>query len=457
MQTIISRILILGSLAILAACGGGADPAAPTLPTITASLIAADSSSIDLQGTDLQGPISTACYANNSNGIVETVSISGLTWTYTVNTHPGDTTCANTPTTTTAVATLTIDSDQTVVNWVDDIQNPVAAPANIPADAPYTLLHAVITSSDIPYLALGSTLSLGYVIDNSSTDGVVLYSITNIDEATIAYTYTNIVPATPPVVLGADINITIDSVVNTAINSSTITYTVTNTGDTATGSFDVMAWYHRATAPVYGDASSGSFNIHDLAAGASVQGTITFATTLMPGMTFDAYVVADFSQAVGESDEGLTGTNDNLAMQTWTVSDIFNFLSTDYIESTQVDIYSAYSPSTDRTTISMRVASGSPAFFIQLAGEVTGPGTYTLSTGGVISTAYSAQFSTYTINNTTPTDTPVTITIDGAGAAGEVIYGSYNATLCNVGGSGTCSNTTNYTGSFFTVRDANTP
>ena len=466
MKNIIFRIFILGSLVALTACGGGGG-GTTTPPASTISLIAADSSSIDLQSTDLQGAISTTCYANNSNGIIETVSISGTTWTYTVDTYTGDTTCSNTPSTTTAVATLTIGSNQNVVSWENGtIPTYAATPStSLPTNAPYTVISGEVTSSNNPDIAAGITFSSGYVIDNSSTSGVVLYRVrdTTTGLATNNDSYTDIVPASPPTVSGPEIQITIDEVINQDSSTSRIQYTIKNIGDTDTGSFYVVGWHNRASAPDYTSASSAKINVHsNLASGATKIAYVTIdTTTVTPGTTHNAYVIADFGEAITESDEGLTGTNDNLSTKAWTVSDIYIHNGTTYIDDGADPVINAeYHITYGRTDITFnRQVLSSPTDFnhrhtVKLLGAL--PVTDTTSTG------YSSIRVDFYINGVYYTlpldDTTSEIRIIQAGAVGEIVWGTYDVNLCpanDLGGGGTCNvSTVNHTGNFQIVRGA---
>lgn len=154
----------------------------------TVSLLTATSGALNLQSGDLQGSISTACYVDgNSDGIIETVSMNDTQWTYTVKTHAGDNTCATPTSTTTAVATLTVGSNKKTTSWIDGSGVGVSPPKtadltddplnSLPADTPYTTFNGLVTSSTNPSISVGQSFSEGYIIDNSSTSGVVLYRI----------------------------------------------------------------------------------------------------------------------------------------------------------------------------------------------------------------------------------------------------------------------------------------
>ena len=151
----------------------------------TISLLTATKGALNLQNGDLQGSISTACYENgNSDGIIETVSMNGTQWTYSVKTHAGDNTCSNPTSTTTAVATLEVGSNKKLKRWIDgmgaNIDPPVTAAnslKSLPVDAPYTVINGLVTSSNNPSISVGQSFSEGYIIDSSSAEGIVLYRI----------------------------------------------------------------------------------------------------------------------------------------------------------------------------------------------------------------------------------------------------------------------------------------
>jgi len=126
--------------------------------------------------------------------------------------------------------------------------------------------------------------------------------------------------AAPPVVAMPDLQIVIDSVVNNGSFSAEVTYTVTNVGTVDAGSFNVEVWGNRIASPTYGDASSGAFGSHSsgLTAGSSATQMVAVGGTWTASVSYDAYVVADFSERVSETSETLTGTNDNLSTRTWT-------------------------------------------------------------------------------------------------------------------------------------------
>ncbi len=100
-------------------------------------------------------------------------------WTYTVKTHAGDNTCSNLTSTTTAVATIEVGSNKRLKSWIDGKRayaNPPATAADslklLPVDAPYT-----IASSNNPSISVGQSFREGYIMDNSSAVGIVLYRI----------------------------------------------------------------------------------------------------------------------------------------------------------------------------------------------------------------------------------------------------------------------------------------
>lgn len=477
----ISRILLTSSVIALTACGGGGgddtttDTTSPP-PPASITLKTATSGSVDLSTTELSGSITTACYANNSNGRIDSVSISDLTWTYNEYTYSGDTSCSTTPITQTVVATLSIGADSTIdVNnngWIDGNNTPLTAPppsaldsnTSLPDISAYTIINGEVTSSTLQGISAGDTFSSGYVIDDSSPDGVVLYRVqdTATNVATDADPFTNI----PTPALGPNLVININSVVNTNYSTTEIVYTIQNTGDTATSSgFQVMGWHDRATAPVYGVASSGNFNSHNImAAGASESGVLTvYNTTVTPGDTLNAYLIADIFETIGESNEGLTGVNDNLSSMAWTAGDIFIYRGADFSDiNTTTTITATYYASSDSTRLRFNDSvNGSYTFIIDLNGEIAA-GTYNLtdftSAGSVKDVSDISPTETYTLMPWEPVISQgAEIVINSAGAAGEIISGTYSANLCLSSASQTCSSTKVYQGSFSMIRDANAP
>lgn len=474
MKYSISKIILAGSLIALTACGGGSGgDTTPNSETTVVSLTTADSGTINLASTDLQGAISTACYTNNSNGVKETVSINATTWTYSVNTYPGDSTCSSTPTTTTAVATLSVGGEQTVGEWVDGnsqtaqkIPTYEADPSTeLPTEAPYTVINGEVTSSNNPDIATGISFSTGYVIDNSSVDGVTIYRVKNTTtgETTTVDPFTNI-PASSGNTGGgsgssggANLVVRINSVVNTSYDTTEITYTVRNVGDTLSGAFQVMGWHNRASTPDYGSAQSGKFNNHGAlpAYGGSSVGVITVdATTVVPGSAFNAYVIADYAQEVGESNEGLTGTNDNLSHMAWTVKDIFEVNNYNYIETPQqIQIKATYENNIATRIMVFSFGDISSQLQFVLTGEVV-PGTYSTASNDVALSNAVYSSTTYSTSALTPATTPVTVTINQAGAVGELITGSYSAQLCSNNGRYSCLGVMKtFTGTFSMIRD----
>lgn len=471
MKNTISRILIMSSLAILVACGGGGDDTSTndTNDGSTAlSLVNAFGISVQTDTAQLPATISTICYEDNSvspvDGIKDTLTISGTTVTYSSSKYTADTTCSNTPTITSFTADLTVDQDVSIVDWVDSQNQSATAPAKasdsgtqLSATAPYTRINITITESNFPGVTVGMQSNQGYVIDDSSSDGVILYRVDESSLASIVDPFTTIpVSSTPPSSGGPDIRVIINSVERTAYADSKITYTVTNYGDAATGSFQVMGWADRASAPDLGSAGSGKFNSHaDLSAnGGSEQGTIIIdSVTLTTGAELNAYVIADYNQEVGETDEGVTGTNDNLGHKAWTVQDIFIFGSASLIEQSPTTVISAIYDGT-YTTIKL-LTSGDTAITLQvvLVGEA-GPATYSTSLG-TIGQAFVVQSGATYMTSAVPANSAVSFTIAEGDIAGNPISGTYSMELCSAWSSFTnCSGVLKtYTGSFSMIRD----
>ncbi|MDH3325901.1 MAG: hypothetical protein OEM38_04195 [Gammaproteobacteria bacterium] len=190
-----------------------------------------------------------------------------------------------------------------------------AANSGIPLlnEAPYTPLTLFMD---------GTPMALFFVVDDSSSDGLVLYSDNNNTAGIVSVQdpFSNISATTTPTTAGIDLKITFDSVVETSGTSADVTYTVTNTGDTDATAFNVMAWADSSAAPGLTSTGGTLATRHTaLAAGASASATIAVSGTWAAG-SYNAYLIADFSSEVTETDEGLTGTNDNLAHLAWTVA-----------------------------------------------------------------------------------------------------------------------------------------
>ena len=475
MITTIKNILIMGSLVTLAACGGGGGGDSgdggetPPPPVTNYSVKTATDGTIDLQTSQLQGSINTACYTNNSNCRIDTVSISGLTWTYKEHTYPGDTSCQFSPITQTAIATLTVGNNSTIAAWTGTGVTPPASAADPDIDlagAAYTIINGTITDSTITGIDVDFQFSSGYVIDDSSADGVVLYRVTNTltDEATINDPFTSI----PSPTIGSNLEINITSIKNTNLTTTEIAYTVKNTGDTATSAstFHVMGWADRATAPAYGVTSSNNFGIGPtgaghgiIAAGGSENGMVTvYNTAVTPGDSLNAYLIADIYNSEAESDEGLTGVNDNLSHMPWIPSDIFIYRNTDFSDKdTTITITATYSTADNKTALRFNDSANGYTFIIYLNGEIAA-GTYDLtdftSDGSVNDVIDFSPTETYSLMPWEPVNPQgAQITITSAGAVGELITGTYGANLCKDNLSQTCTTTKVYTGSFSMVRD----
>ena len=471
MKNTISRILIMGSLVVLTACGGGGDTVTPA-PSTALTLITAFDTTVQTDSVDLANGISTACYASDTAYQQATASIVDSVWSYSQMTY-SDADCATSPTAISSFkASLVIDQDVTINGWIDGNGNaltPPPAKASDPSTAlsttvKYTRINVTFTESNFTGINVDDTSNVGFVIDNSSADGVVLYRVNENGYATDADPYTNIPASTGGggtggggTTGGPDIRISIDSVERTDYADSKITYTVINYGNAATGAFQVMGWFDRATAPDYGSAGSGKFNSHsDLAAnGGSEQGTVIIdSVTLTTGAALNAYVIADYNQEVGETDEGVTGTDDNMAHKAWTVQDIFVFGTTPLIEKSQsVTISAIYSGSGATTTIRMGDSASSASLQAILTGEIV-PGTYSTASG-TITQAYVIQSGVTYMTSAIPANSAVSLTIAEGGIVGNVISGTYSAVLCSNWSSFTnCSGVSKtFTGNFSMIRD----
>lgn len=204
MKNIISLILLMGSLVALTACGGGGGKNNPTTDDSasgsTLSVFTISGRTIEVNTTNLP-TISTACYTNNSNGVIETMSIVNTAWTNITKTYNSDTTCSGTPTSTTTVtATLAVDQDIAITGWIDDQQQTATAPGRagnvsnpLVSDQKYTRMSLTVTASDDSNISVGFQTQYGYIIDDSHDSGVVLYRVDGTNKALIVEAYSNIV------------------------------------------------------------------------------------------------------------------------------------------------------------------------------------------------------------------------------------------------------------------------
>lgn len=458
---------------LLAGCGGSdSDPDSNNDPD-PASLSVKNA---NLANVDIQGAYSTGCYGASVDGVEESIDITADSWTYTVHTYAGDTTCtAGGPAQEQVVATLTVGSDLAVTGWVNGNGDTVNAPeladgsvTLLPSNSAYTLLNLEVTSSSMTGIAAGDSVPAGYVVDNSSTDGLVLYRLRNegtlTATATIADPFTNI-PGSGGgggggTTGGPNIVVIIDSVSNTGYSDTEISYTLWNFGDTTSEAFQVMGWLDRASAPDYNSAQSGKFELHGaMAPSDSVAGVITVdATTVTPGTALNAYVIADYAQEVTESDEGVTTDSlDNLAHKAWTVSDIF----VDNVYGTFVEKFGSAITATYEFSAATRIIMGgssggtSVAVSLVLIGEVAA-GTYTYAAAEMAVTTFVRVSGTAYGIPVFGAAPAVSVTIDQAGAVGELVTGSYSMDLCpgpQMGASGCNVAPTNFSGSFTMVRD----
>ena len=462
----------MGSLATLVACGGGGGGGSTPPPAGTSSinLINASGVTVTADAAGLAAGISTACYYSNDDSayIQETTSVVGTVASY-AQKHYSDDTCTTLTATLSFKADVVVGQDLDITDWIDGMGDPLTTPPGkasdssvaLPVTPKYTKLDLTISETSYPGISINDTTVLGFVIDDSSTEGVVLYRVDENGNASDTDPYTNI-SASPSggtggaTTGGPDIRISIDSVERTAYSDSKIAYTVTNYGDAATGSFQVMGWADRASAPDLGSAGSGKFNTHaDLAAnGGSEQGiVIVDSVTLTTGAALNAYVIADYYLEVGETDEGVTGTNDNLSHKAWTVQDIFVFGGASLIEQSPTTVISAIYDGT--YTIIRMTTSGDTAVTLQaiLTGEVV-PGTYTTASG-TIAQAYVTQSGATYMTSAVPANSAVSFNIAEGSLVGNVISGTYSAALCSNWSSFTnCSGTSKtFNGNFSMVRD----
>lgn len=481
MSEVIFRGFLLSCIALLGACGGGGSgtPVDDGNTTTALQVKTADGGSMTLSGI-----YTTACYNTDYNndgtqdGVKETISIVNDTWVYTTDSYSADTACAGVPAIQVVTATLTAGTDLLATSWVDGEGASDSVPGVIAANAAYTELSGTVTQSSHADISVGINISLGYVIDNlTSTEGVTLHRLRDPVSTGVVSTadpFTDIVKVTtpPPAASGPELEINITSVDNTSYSSSSVAFTVTNTGDTDSGSFNVLVWLDRASAPDYTSAQSGFFqSVINLAAGESANLIeVVDNTSVTPGTALNAYVIADFFEAVAETDEGLTGTNDNLSHMAWTVGDIFYLNTAFYIDNNEVTTVDA----NHETVINAYYDTASSASFIKmdsvyrpasLPGEMYEAVVMMEFTPGVFTD--SGLLNRFTVNLSgqafsTFTTSGSSITIDSAGAVGELVTGSINANVCPVNSivapsavAASCSvPVTNYTGSFSFIRNA---
>lgn len=207
MKILITRLTIATSLIFLAACGGGGSTSSSSSSSSsggqTLTLATAFGHTIDVTPTNLPS-IDTECFTESStpnDGIQDTISIVDTTMTSLKKTYTGDTKCTGTASTTkTFKATLSVDQDTTVTNWIDGTGMNTTPPAKaghvaleLPTNPPYTQLNMTITESDDPDAPVGTQQLFGYVIDDSHDNGIALWRVNAAKQATTADPYTNIV------------------------------------------------------------------------------------------------------------------------------------------------------------------------------------------------------------------------------------------------------------------------
>ena len=203
MKNTILRILIMGSLVALTACGGGGGGDTTTGDGTTGaslSLIAISGTNID-SSTTLNTSINTACYSNNGNGVQESMSIVDTTWTYITKTYSADTTCSNTPSVKTVTAALVIDQNVNINGWIDGQGQALPTPPSKASDPMtplltnelYTRINVTVTSSDDVNISVGFTTNFGFIIDDSFSSGVTLYRVDENGFAKNADPYTSVV------------------------------------------------------------------------------------------------------------------------------------------------------------------------------------------------------------------------------------------------------------------------
>ena len=96
-------------------------------------------------------------------------------------------------------------------------------------------------------------------------------------------------------------------------SSVTINYTVSNSGNTSSGPFNVDLWSSSAGAPALGATGQSTVAVGSLSAGGSTSGTVTVPNVSSSGT---AYAIVDTSNVVTESNEG----NNISSAFAWSVS-----------------------------------------------------------------------------------------------------------------------------------------
>lgn len=169
----ILRLLIITSLASLAACGGGDS----TPPAAGVTVMAVDGNTVVLDSA-----YSTTCYYDNGEGKNkrDTHAFSGNTLTVTGSSWPGNDACANSETVDyTYVLTISTGSDIAITGWADGGGSDVGAPTaadnsgtDLKTNETVTTLTGTVTSVDAanPGLAVGDVITFFYVVDNSGAE-----------------------------------------------------------------------------------------------------------------------------------------------------------------------------------------------------------------------------------------------------------------------------------------------
>ena len=199
MKNILSRILMIGSLATLVACGGGGgDGGGDIPPSSSLSLITAFDTKVKSDAIALETGISTACYASNNQYIREGIFIKDSIWTYNKGTFSSDK-CESYTNVSTTLASVVIDQDVTINGWIDEQGQATTTPSkasdpeiNLSATVKYTRLNTTIIRDDSGRFTVGDTTNIGYVIDDSFSRGVKLYYVDENGFATNTNPFSNV-------------------------------------------------------------------------------------------------------------------------------------------------------------------------------------------------------------------------------------------------------------------------
>lgn len=178
MKKIITLLTLTISSIFLSACGGGGTTATDNGSSLT--LVNAYGTNITVSSTALKTGISTSCfpdYTTATTGRIQTLKIVDSTYTWTVSRYANDLTCSGTPAVGSVVGTYTVGSNTKIAGW-DTVPNKASDNATpLPTDASYTILNSTVTSSTEADSSVGDKNQTGYIIDDSSSNGLIIYNL----------------------------------------------------------------------------------------------------------------------------------------------------------------------------------------------------------------------------------------------------------------------------------------